>query len=401
MRNPDSKNTSKSRFKLKAFSLLKLSFVIIILAVSIALSKNLVGKSRITNAQTLAQSSPVMALTISELETVNYSFFANLFISEANAAGGSELSDVMKYMSKKFNIKIPPAGTTCNGIITDGGCDVTSCIVTTPNVTQSVVSKGSGALTCNAGYSGSPTYNCTSGTFTPTGSCSPITCNTVAGTGYNAKSNLAYPSGSFSCDVTGYTGTKTYACNAPGAATGITGTCNAITCPVSVTGISSPSSVSYTPSSTSMTCNVAGYAGSVNYTCTTGSLNVTGSCVTLPAQCTSYISRSFDDTYVGLGVGSVCHKTLSAGWYRLTGSYPKLQQQGSYLINIGNNNAPGFMQFDHPSTIGQTVTGNVGFNWNNKNLYWKTSIQVTNCSSYFVYYLLPTTVCNIAYVSGF
>ena len=121
----------------------------------------------------------------------------------------------MKYMSKKFNAKVSPAGTTCNGVVTDGGCDVTSCSVTTANVVQSTVSQGSGSLTCSAGYSGSPTYTCTAGTFTPGGSA-----------------------------------------------------CTALTGSVSVTGVSSPPSVVYTPSSTSMSCNAAGYTGSVNYTCT-------------------------------------------------------------------------------------------------------------------------------------
>ncbi|NDB84854.1 MAG: hypothetical protein EB127_19415, partial [Alphaproteobacteria bacterium] len=134
------------------------------------------------------------ALTISELESVTDSFFAKLFISEANAAvETSELSDVMKYMSKKFNAKVSPAGTTCNGVVTDGGCDVTSCSVTTANVVQSTVNQGSGSLTCSAGYSGSPTYTCTAGTFTPGGSaCTAITCTINSVTGINDKTGLAY-----------------------------------------------------------------------------------------------------------------------------------------------------------------------------------------------------------------
>jgi len=34
----------------------------------------------------------------------------------------------------------------------------------------------------------------------------------------------------------------------------------------------------YTSTSTALPCNVAGYTGSINYTCTTGTLSVTGSC---------------------------------------------------------------------------------------------------------------------------
>ena len=51
---------------IKAFSLIELSFVILIIGVLVAgivLGKNLIGRSRITNAQTLTQSSPILAIT--------------------------------------------------------------------------------------------------------------------------------------------------------------------------------------------------------------------------------------------------------------------------------------------------------------------------------------------------
>jgi len=118
-----------------------------------------------------------------------------------------------------------------------------------------------------------------------------------------------------------------------------------------------------------------------------------------------YTSRSFDDTYVGLGTGTACHSASTGwvtAWYRLTGTYPKLQQQGAYVINIGGTVSPGFMQFSHPSTTGQTISGIVGFNYSGSVTNWTSSIQVTNCGSYFVYYLPPNpTTCTIAYVSGF
>ena len=167
------------------------------------------------------------ALNLAEINTVKDSFFANLFISEAFAQTSiSEMQSVMGYLGNKLNVPIAPKGTTCiGGTITGSSCDVTTCNVTTANVTQSSVTQGSGTLTCSSGYSGSPTYTCASGTFTPGGSA-----------------------------------------------------CTGISCPVSVTGVSSPSSVGYAATSTSLTCNAAGYTGSVNYTCTNGTLSVTGSC---------------------------------------------------------------------------------------------------------------------------
>lgn len=91
---------------------------------------------------------------------------------------------------------------------------------------------------CQSGYLASsspvPSYTCaTSGAATISGTCTAITCAAVAGTGYNAQSSLAYAasgSGSFSCNATGYSGTKNYTCTTSGAATSITGTCTPITC---------------------------------------------------------------------------------------------------------------------------------------------------------------------------
>ncbi|NDB84855.1 MAG: prepilin-type N-terminal cleavage/methylation domain-containing protein [Alphaproteobacteria bacterium] len=83
MQTPDFKNPPKSRFKFKAFSLIELSFVILIIGVLVAgivLGKNLIGRSRITNAQTLAQSSPVLAISDLQLwleNSLDRSFKAN------------------------------------------------------------------------------------------------------------------------------------------------------------------------------------------------------------------------------------------------------------------------------------------------------------------------------------
>ena len=221
------------------------------------------------------------ALNLAEINTVKDSFFANLFISEAFAQTNniSEMQSVMGYMGKKLIIPIAPKGTTCiGGTVTGSTCDITTCAVTTANVTQSSVNQGSGALTCNAGYSGSPTYTCASGTFTPGGSaCTGISCP-VSVTGVSSPSSVGYAATStpLTCNAAGYTGSVNYTCTT--GTLSVTGSCSAITCPVSITGVSSPSSVGYTATPTNLTCNVAGYSGTVSYTCTTGSLSTTGSC---------------------------------------------------------------------------------------------------------------------------
>ncbi len=144
---------------------------------------------------------------------------------------------------------------------------------------------GSGTFSCNAaGYTGTKNYTCDAlGAATITGgTCSPITCTAASGTGWNAKSGLAYAaggSGSFACDATGYTGTKNYTCTASGAATITGGTCSAITCTAAAgTGWTAKTGLAYaTGGSGTFSCNATGYTGTKNYTCTaSGAATITG-----------------------------------------------------------------------------------------------------------------------------
>ena len=87
---------------------------------------------------------------------------------------------------------------------------------------------GLGSFSCDAGYTGTINYNCPSsgGTVNGTGTCTANTCSVTAGTGYTAKSQLSIGSGTFPCDVAGYTGTINYNCPSDGGfAKVISGSC--------------------------------------------------------------------------------------------------------------------------------------------------------------------------------
>jgi prepilin-type N-terminal cleavage/methylation domain-containing protein len=128
-----------------------------------------------------------------------------------------EIADIVKYAGKKWTIKTATSVSS-------------NCPISTEGISATSVVSGSSTKDCDIdGYSGSVSYNCSNGTATPSGSCSEITCTTTSGIGYNAKSNLPYaPSGtgSFNCDITGYTGTKSYTCITSGAAVITGGTCS-------------------------------------------------------------------------------------------------------------------------------------------------------------------------------
>ena len=91
-------------------------------------------------------------------------------------------------------------------------------------------STGSGTFNCDAGYAGVKTYTCTtSGPATISGACTAITCSIASVTGFNNNASLAYASSATaipSACASGYSGSPTYTCTTSGPAT-ISGACTA------------------------------------------------------------------------------------------------------------------------------------------------------------------------------
>ena len=137
---------------------------------------------------------------------------------------------------------------------------------------------------CQSGFGGSPTYTCTStGAASVSGSCSAITCSIAATSSLAAKSGLAYtatPIAITSPCQTGFSGSPTYTCTSAGAAS-VSGSCSAITCTIAATSsLAAKTGLAYTATPLAITspCQ-SGYTGSPTYTCTTtGAASVSGSC---------------------------------------------------------------------------------------------------------------------------
>jgi prepilin-type N-terminal cleavage/methylation domain-containing protein len=96
---------------------------------------------------------------------------------------------------------------------------------------------------CQSGYDGSPAYTCnSSGPATISGSCSPITCSITGVAGLNNKTGLAYtataavvPNTPETACASGYSGSPTYTCTSSGPAT-VVSNCTTPLSPCSVTG---------------------------------------------------------------------------------------------------------------------------------------------------------------------
>ncbi len=163
-------------------------------------------------------------------------------------------------------------------------CNVTGTgIASSTTVPYNTVTKG-----CNAsGYHGTGTLSatCTSNgqNLTATGCVddNAITCNINNVTGLSsATTHYNTSNASVSCNAAGYSGSVTVpACTTNGATLTVSsGSCTAITCPVTGTGIASNSTVAY--NATSMSCNASGYTGTgtLSATCTNGSALTASGC---------------------------------------------------------------------------------------------------------------------------
>ena len=57
----------------------------------------------------------------------------------------------------------------------------------------------------------------------------------------------------------------------------------------------------------------------------------------------------------------------------------------------------GWMQGLHPTSLGETVTRTVCFQWTSYTCYWSSEIKVRNCGQFFLYRLVDTPGCNFGY----
>jgi hypothetical protein len=79
-----------------------------------------------------------------------------------------------------------------------------------------------------------------------------------------------------------------------------------------------------------------------------------------------------------------------AGGTQLATSFPGANRCGTYY--------PGFLNDTHPVGAGETKISSVCFGYSGGCDY-RNTISVTNCLSYFVYYLIPPPTCNLRYCS--
>ena len=200
----------------------------------------------------------------------------------------------------------------CSFLCTENSCTLSA------GVGYNAISNvsGAGSITCKTGYrngSTPPTYYCGSNganvEATVSGTCEVNSCTLNAGTGYITDTTVYGSATSISCNAPGYSGTITYSCAENLASINPSANnCTANSCASIETG-NGYSNVEVSATAT-ISCSLAGYAGSVQATCSSneGVAGVTGNCTcaegyyqTEPGAVCNPITCSSSGVSVGTG----------------------------------------------------------------------------------------------------
>jgi hypothetical protein len=129
----------------------------------------------------------------------------------------------------------------------------------------------------------------------------------------------------------------------------------------------------------------------------------------LPHQCFTYTSN-FDSSRNILNnlTGSLCDSSLLSGgkWVRFEGMAGTRLASSANTTNLCGTTYPGYYSGTHPTTLGDTNDGYVcyfysnSYYYSNGPCYWQSSIKVTNCGDFFVYYLPAPPTCNLRYCTA-
>lgn len=123
--------------------------------------------------------------------------------------------------------------------------------------------------------------------------------------------------------------------------------------------------------------------------------------VNLPPQCSAYTTDS-DPTrhYTYTSTTSSCDNSSPFGaspvWIRFTGASGSALANGAVPENRCGTNMSGYYNGTLPS-VGTTVQGTVCFTSNTDTCSNPTTISVTNCNGFYIYYLTAVPSCPARY----
>ena len=90
-------------------------------------------------------------------------------------------------------------------------------------------------------------------------------------------------------------------------------------------------------------------------------------------------------------------------WYKMMPPAGVIIPEVSLRYHQCGTKFPGWLNNAHPAEGGQQIEGEVCFSWDvddGDNCHWSQNILVTNCGSYFVYFLPQTPACHLRYCAA-
>ena len=88
-----------------------------------------------------------------------------------------------------------------------------------------------------------------------------------------------------------------------------------------------------------------------------------------------------------------------AAWYRMAEPAGTTIPEEPVDMSHCNTLFTGWLNGHHPATAGETINGKVCFTGGSNTCKRETQIQIKHCTSYYLYFLFDTPVCNLRYCS--
>ncbi|RMX47718.1 hypothetical protein pdam_00012356 [Pocillopora damicornis] len=136
--------------------------------------------------------------------------------------------------------------------------------------------------------------------------------------------------------------------------------------------------------------NFSEYAGS--------NITLYGWAISTPAECTSYTTLSESSRYWINTGGSECDNHLTHTWYRFSGAAGIMMATRCIPRNRCNSQMSGWISGSNPSVADGKVTRTACMHSSSGCCtHYYSSVEIRNCSGFYVYNLPPTSTCNSRY----
>ncbi|CAF1327799.1 unnamed protein product [Didymodactylos carnosus] len=119
----------------------------------------------------------------------------------------------------------------------------------------------------------------------------------------------------------------------------------------------------------------------------------------LPSQCTNYVTNNDSTRLTSYNASSACDNLIFnqltyVHFIAPSGTQIPTSSPGPHYCGT---DAPGWISTPYPTTVGQTVSATVCYDWNSNSCLWQNQITIINCDTYYVFGLILPVYCQLRY----